>query len=141
MLKDLAEKYFYESGCNCAVSVFLAVAEDFNVEVSEETTKVVAAFGGGMGAGSTCGALTGAIAAVGLVYDPKSSYYKTIREELIKQFKERYKTLECSDLVKTYKVEYKGKLKCMELVQGALEILDDLFDEYLEKEPVAECSS
>jgi len=141
MLKDLTKKYFIDQNCNCAHAVFYAVADDFNIELTEQTKKVVAPFGGGMGAGCTCGALTGAVAAIGLVIDSKETYYKDIRVDLLKQFKERFQTFECVELTPKYKKDVFNTKKCYEIVEGTLEILDNLFDEYLENSDSAVCSS
>lgn len=141
MLKDLTKKYFIDLNCNCAHAVFYAVAEDFNIELTEQTKKVVAPFGGGMGAGCTCGALTGAVAAIGLVIDSKESFYKEIRVDLLKQFKDRFQSFECVELTPKYKKEVFNTKKCFEIVEGTLEILDELFDKYFESAEAPACSS
>jgi C_GCAxxG_C_C family probable redox protein len=56
----------FDDGCNCAESVFSAFLEG-DVPFSPESVCLATGFGGGMGAThKTCGAVTGAIMAMGL---------------------------------------------------------------------------
>jgi len=59
----------FKSGMNCAESVFEAFISTVDVGLPHETMCLMTGFGGGGGAfGDTCGALVGAIAALGAVY-------------------------------------------------------------------------
>lgn len=97
---DTAEKalsYFREgSGFNCAQAVLAAFASRLNLE--EETAfKTAAAFGGGIGrTGGNCGAVSGALIAIGLRYgavDMEDQDSKTDTYEKARQFLERFKAL------------------------------------------------
>ncbi len=63
--KEELAKGYYLQGCNCAQAVFLAFAEDLGLDATS-AAKIALSFGGGMGCGETCGALTGALMALGL---------------------------------------------------------------------------
>lgn len=104
--KDNAVKYF-RNHFNCAQSVFtvFGTAEGLT---EDQCLKVSCGFGGGMGRKQlTCGAVTGAIMAIGMKYgkamgDPeekKSETYARTRE-LISEFKKLHKTIECRELLK-----------------------------------------
>ncbi len=56
----------FKSGMNCAQAVICTYAKELNLD---ETTafKIAEGFGGGMGAGSVCGALTGVFTLLGLL--------------------------------------------------------------------------
>jgi C_GCAxxG_C_C family probable redox protein len=59
---------YFGSGYNCAQSVFAAFAADFDMPI-DTGLKVSCAFGGGMGRRQkTCGAVTGALMALGMKY-------------------------------------------------------------------------
>lgn len=59
---------FFASGFNCAESVALAVCQALGLDTSL-LPRMATGFGGGIaGSGATCGALVGAIMAVGLMY-------------------------------------------------------------------------
>ena len=60
---------------NCAEAIILAVDEEYKLNLPEEVVKSVAGFGGGMGAGSTCGYLTGAISALSLIFGPEAALW------------------------------------------------------------------
>ena len=70
----------FRAGLNCAESVFLAVISVVDTGLPSETMCLMTGFGGGGGHfGDTCGALAGAMAALGAVYgrreippDPKT---------------------------------------------------------------------
>jgi C_GCAxxG_C_C family probable redox protein len=79
-VKKRARKNF-TTGMNCAESVFEAVLSQLDVHLPPEIMCVMTGFGGGGGLfGDTCGALAGALAALGAVYgrrqvptDPKAA--------------------------------------------------------------------
>ena len=54
-------------GCNCAQIVFSYFAEKNGLDINK-ALKISSAFGGGMGKGDICGAITGAYMALGLIY-------------------------------------------------------------------------
>ena len=59
----------FRAGLNCAESVFEAFISVVDVELPHETMCLMTGFGGGGGLfGDTCGALVGAMAALGAVY-------------------------------------------------------------------------
>ncbi len=59
----------FDAGNNCAESVLRAFAADLGVEVEAAVVPLATGFGGGMGrAGDVCGALSGAVMALGLAF-------------------------------------------------------------------------
>lgn len=67
-MKTKAEKAiaYFNSGLNCAQSVFTAYAEEFNID-PELAISISCGFGGGMGRlQETCGAVTGAFMVLGM---------------------------------------------------------------------------
>jgi C_GCAxxG_C_C family probable redox protein len=94
-------------GYNCSQAVLLVLYEYlYPNEQNPVIPKVAAGFGGGMGrCGSVCGALTGAIMAVGLKYGANENnpqkkletYAKT--QALFKQFQKEHGSVMCRDLI------------------------------------------
>lgn len=135
-----------ESFCNgflCSQAILLAHCEKYGME-KEIALKLGAGFGGGMGrTGSTCGAVTGAIAVIGLkegttsVEDKvsKEKTYQTVRK-FVTRFEERYGSVICKELLgcnigdpEGYEyARQKGLFEnlCPKLVGGAVEILDEV---------------
>jgi C_GCAxxG_C_C family probable redox protein len=92
----------FGKGHSCAQAVFSAFAEQTGMDY-QAAVRVSSGFGGGMGMGSVCGAVTGAIMAIGLRYggiDPKAKGQtgKLVRE-FTDRFKAQHKSVNCRDLL------------------------------------------
>jgi C_GCAxxG_C_C family probable redox protein len=96
----------FKSGYNCAQSVFLAFAEDFNID-QETALKLSSSFGGGMGRlREVCGAVSSMFAIAGLKYgytspnndEAKAKHYELI-QTLAENFKSKYGTIICRELL------------------------------------------
>lgn len=73
-------------GCNCAQIVFSYFAEKNGLDINK-ALKISSAFGGGMGKGDVCGAITGAYMALGLIYgNDLENSDRSILKEKIKEF-------------------------------------------------------
>ena len=90
---------------NCAQSVFAALAEDLGLP-RETALRISACFGGGMRCGQTCGAVTGALMAIGMKYGSikeddmegkRAAYEKSL--PFIRAFQQRHGTLLCRELL------------------------------------------
>lgn len=105
------QKQEYAAGCfsggfNCAQAVFTAFSGDLGLE-PQSALRVACGFGGGMGhTGSTCGAVSGAVMAIGLKHgkcrpednDAKAKTYELVAE-FCKRFKEKHGSLLCTELL------------------------------------------
>jgi C_GCAxxG_C_C family probable redox protein len=139
---DKAEKLF-KDGFNCSQAVFSVFAGEMGIQV-ETAMKIACAFGGGMRLGNTCGAVTGALMAIGLKYGKSRSDENEARDKtyvLTKQFQDRFNqakgSVMCRDLLgydlSTPEGYEKAKenqafLKiCPGLVKDAVAILEEIF--------------
>jgi C_GCAxxG_C_C family probable redox protein len=94
---DSAVSHFLKS-MNCSQAIFETYAPLFGLD--EATARRIGTpFAGGMGIGSECGALTGALLVIGL--KDGNSHKKTFREVemLMKQFKSAHGSTGCSQLL------------------------------------------
>ncbi len=117
-------------GRNCAQCVLGACAEDFGYDV-EETDRIMRFFCGGMEQGETCGAVVGALCAIGL-----SDCGKEKALEFERKFRAAFGSLRCRELLgydfsdpsEAQAARDSGKTMslCPKLVAGALEILKDI---------------
>ena len=86
----------FKSDLNCAQSVLLAYAEDFNID-PEMALSVSCGFGGGMGRlQETCGAVTGAFMVLGIHNSKKYQSNKEKKEmtyAMIQEFNDRFISL------------------------------------------------
>jgi C_GCAxxG_C_C family probable redox protein len=100
---EAATRYF-DAGNNCAEAVLRAFAADSGLE--DQVVRLVTGFGGGMGrAGAACGALSGAVMAVGLHrgrLDPDDAGAKErcydVVADLRRQFQAACGATDCRDL-------------------------------------------
>lgn len=132
----------FKNRFNCAQSVLSVYAEEAGLD-REYALKLACGFGGGMARmGETCGAVTGAFMAIGLNFGatiPGDNSDKLRTFEMIGEFARRFKarhgSLLCKDLLGFDMSTPEGKETakqpgsfdiCPQLVQNAVEILEDL---------------
>ncbi|URZ05193.1 C-GCAxxG-C-C family (seleno)protein [Clostridium felsineum] len=110
---------FRKEGYNCAESIIKAFNEDTNSNIP---VAIGSPFGGGMCVGSTCGAITGTLMAIGSVKGRNTSQEKnnsrTLSREIVNRVREKYGTLECIELKK------KG-VTCEEIIKYAYDMLKE----------------
>jgi C_GCAxxG_C_C family probable redox protein len=102
--KKSAKDYFLK-GFNCSESTLLGISESLDKKC-KFIPQIASGFGAGFGRhGEVCGAISGSVMALGLVYgrkDPKDAGTKEktygIVDEYLKKFKEKYGTLSCREL-------------------------------------------
>jgi C_GCAxxG_C_C family probable redox protein len=96
----------FRSGFNCAQAVLTSFADRFDTD-KETLFKISNGFGGGMGRKQeVCGAVTGAILAIGLLHgrgeidsvEKQETTYRKVRE-LIDAFTKEFGTITCSELL------------------------------------------
>ena len=140
---ELAVSRFKE-GYNCAQAVFSVFAEELGFSC-DQAMKVANGFGGGLARqGDTCGAVTGAMMAVGLVQGSampdeaaKQRVYASIWG-LMADFRARHGSTVCRDLLGCDLATAEGREKahssgitktlCPELVASAVEIIEKNLD-------------
>jgi C_GCAxxG_C_C family probable redox protein len=129
-------------GFNCSQAVFSTLAEPLGFDRSL-ALKIASPFGGGIGrSGETCGAISGALMALGLKLgycepDPqaKDRVYILTRE-FMRRFQERYGALACKALIgfdlSTPEGLQKARqqavftTKCSQFIAGAVEIAEEM---------------
>ena len=130
---EVASKFL--SGGNCSQCVLCSCADILDYG-EDELQRIAAAFGGGMFRGDTCGAVTGALIALGMAYGDDSALLHDKVAEFREKFIERFGKLDCRDLV-GYDFGIPGERDkamaagatidlCPGLVVGAVEILEDI---------------
>lgn len=105
-------------GCNCAQIVFSYFAEKNSLDINK-ALKISSAFGGGMGKGDVCGAITGAYMALGLIYgNDLENSDRSILKEKIKEFDLEFQKISmerrCEDILG---VNVRDKEKVMEFAK------------------------
>ena len=142
----------FKEGYNCSQAVFCAFCDLTGMDM-DTAALLSSSFGGGIGRlREVCGAVSGALLALGLLRgysDPnapeeKIRHYKQI-QEFARRFSDKNGSIVCRDLLKGYEVkegvlpeprtpEFYTRRPCLRLIGEAAELLDDMFAEDLEKD-------
>ena len=106
-IRKIAEDYYRNGDFYCSEAVVKTIIDEFQIDVSEDVIKMASGFPVGMGGmGCTCGALTGGVMAIGLVYgrsqgkDPKVHKAMELSAKLYQIFCERHKVSCCKVLTR-----------------------------------------
>lgn len=121
-IREKAEK-LHKSGFNCAQSVLGACGEYTGLD--ENTALAVSAgFGGGVRSGEICGAISGAVMAIGMAQqkdpaDPETKAKIAAQtKELVKAFREKFGCVRCLELKQ-------AGVSCAELIEYASQLAED----------------
>jgi C_GCAxxG_C_C family probable redox protein len=135
MLLETVEKYYDKSfNLNCAETILYAANEEYSLNLEKDSLKIMASFGGGMGIESVCGAITGSLAALGIIFvkdkGHESDLIKSLSKEFFKRFQTEFDNKNCSEL----KAEYRNdEIRCSKMIYKSAEILEDIINENSEK--------
>lgn len=128
MLMDKINKYYTkEYDFNCAEVMIYAANDEYNMNLKGETFKTMSSFGGGMGVESVCGAITGSLAVIGILFTKEKAHegekVKNLCKEFFHKFETKLSTNNCSELKAKYRKEDIG---CRVMIETAAEILDEI---------------
>ena len=137
---EKALKSFNEA-FNCSQAVLSSFSEDFNMD-EKTSIKIASAFGGGIARnGETCGAVTGALMAIGLKHfntdllpDEAKMHVYSLSNRFMQEFKTRNGSVKCKELLgvdlstddgrKKMREENLSQKVCEKLVCDSAEILE-----------------
>ena len=122
MLREKAAYYYFTKGRSCAEGILLAANEEYGLNLTENEVQLFAGFRTGMGCGSTCGALTGAIGVLSRMYGKRDDF-KSLCAQFVSAFEKKMAcgTLDCSPIEAKYKTPEARCTKAVELTADALE--------------------
>lgn len=128
MLLQKVHKYYEKQyDLNCAEVIIYAANEEYNLKLDKKTLKTMAAFGGGMGIESVCGAISGALAVIGILFTKERAHEsdrnKLLAKEMFEKFEAKLGTSNCKDLKEQYKND---DVRCSIMIDAAGEILDEI---------------
>ena len=132
MLLETTMKYYDKKyDLNCAECILVAVNEEYDLNISKETLMTMSAFGGGMAIGSTCGAATGAIAALGIMFTKErghnSPHVREMTSKFLNEFNMKMNSLDCISLKENY---YDLENRCSKMMMVSAELLQEIINEY-----------
>ena len=128
----------FAAGGQCAQCTLVPWADGLGYD-EEELMRMAAAFAGGMFRGDTCGAVTGALIALGLAFGEDAPLTAEKTAEFQQRFTERFGSTICRELLgydfsvpgELEKARASGKMltDCSAFVRGASEILQDMLQD------------
>lgn len=128
MLIDKINKYYTKKyDFNCAEVLIYAASDEYNMNLKSETFKTMSSFGGGMGVESVCGAITGSLAVIGILFTKEKAHegnrVKKLCEEFFQKFEAKLGTDNCAKLKAKYRNE---DTSCRVMIETAAGILDEI---------------
>ncbi|ABK62384.1 MULTISPECIES: C-GCAxxG-C-C family (seleno)protein [Clostridium] len=129
MFIDVMKKYRDKSqyDLSCSESMIYAANEAYNLNLDTKTLKALAPFSGGMWTGTTCGAISGSLAVLGIMFTDKtahnSAHLKSLVIEFQDKFQKKLKSQSCNELKPMYRTEEEG---CNSIIFAAGEVLDEI---------------
>jgi C_GCAxxG_C_C family probable redox protein len=103
--------------------------EEFHLDLDESVLKIMAGFGGGMYQESTCGVVTGGIAALSLIFLDKSDL-ETVVLNYQNQVKQIFTSTECISIKPLHREDLN---RCSNVIDKAYQILRKTIIEAKEK--------
>ncbi|MBR1617006.1 C_GCAxxG_C_C family protein [bacterium] len=134
--ETLAPKYFQE-GNSCSEAIAMAAVELGYTGC--EIINMATSFSGGMGSGCLCGAVSGAQLVLGALHGKnKDNIARSLAREFYLRFTSIHKVTCCKVLTRNFKDFHSPERKnhCVNMVQTAGKILDDILVELKEKTSV-----
>ena len=111
-IRKIAENYYRTGGFYCSEAIVKAINDEFGLGYPEEVVRLASGFPIGIGgAGCTCGAVTGGVMAIGMVFgrekpgDPKIDRCLALSRELHNIFASRHGCLCCRTLTHGMKLK------------------------------------
>lgn len=130
LVELLSDGYGKAMDLNCAEKILYGANWAYDLKLSPESLKLSAGFGGGMGVGSVCGAISGSIMVLSHLYVTRNSHQnvrvKELEKEFITKFNSFYACTDCATLKGKY-VDDK-EIGCYYIILKAAEILDEIVE-------------
>jgi len=115
---------------NCAEILLLSANEKYELGLDNRFIKAVCPFGGGLQSEKTCGALLGALSAIGIMYAEDrpctNEKMKDLTKKLVEEFEKKFGAIDCKYIKEHYRSETEG---CGPVKIGAAEIFEGIIKE------------
>lgn len=128
MLTEKIEKYYSkEFDLNCAETMVYSANEEYGLNLDKRALKMASGFGGGMGIESVCGALTGGIMVLGVLFTKEKAHeserVKTLEKEFLSRYNDKMGDILCKPLKEKH---HNDEVRCLNVIKEAGAILDDI---------------
>jgi len=130
-LQQCCRTYYRDRDMNCAEAVILGADQWYELHLDPQSLRTAAGFGGGLSIGSLCGALSGAVMALGALFVRERAHedetIKTVTAAYLEEARRRFGSLLCIDLKAAMHTEEDG---CLAVVLAAAGLLEEIVQQY-----------
>ncbi|MGL4760256.1 MAG: C-GCAxxG-C-C family protein [Sarcina sp.] len=138
-VRETAEEYYRKGDFYCSEAVVKTIKDTFELDFSDEVIKMASGFPVGIGgSGCTCGAVSGGVMALGMVFgradakDPKVMKTMKLSAELHEKFREKRKFVCCKILTKGMDFGKKEHLEqCIAITGEVTQIVAEIIEREL----------
>lgn len=127
--QKLYENYI-EKDYNCAEALIRTASEEYKLGIKDEALRLMSGFGGGMGCGDACGALSSAISVISILFVADKAHatagFSDKCSEYCRRFEQQQGSTKCS-LIKEKNVA-EGR-RCLKTVEDAYALLEEFLME------------
>ncbi|MCT4605457.1 MAG: C-GCAxxG-C-C family protein [Marinisporobacter sp.] len=129
MLVEIMKKYRDPNkyDLSCSETIVYAANEAYDLKLDEKVFRAMAPFSGGMWIEEVCGAISGALAVLGILFTNnvahESDYLKKLTLEFFEKFHKKLGSINCTQLKDMHRTEDAG---CNKVIYVAGEILDEI---------------
>lgn len=129
-MKNKVQEYYIEKDFNCAETTLRLANARFDLGMTENETKMIGGFGGGMGCENVCGALCGGIAAISKLMIEERAHalegFGALCAEYVNRFEKEFGSTCCAKIKEKNFVE---GTRCKVTVEKNAEILEAYLEE------------
>jgi len=119
---------------NCSESMVAVANEAYSLGLDTTSLRLSSAFGGGMCVEEKCGAVTGALMVLGVLFVKERAHSTDSLKEIVRHFlydfESRMQSCDCRPLKDLYRSEETG---CMTVIESSLDILEETIEKYSNK--------
>lgn len=113
---------------NCAEVLLLSANEKYKLMIDDRFIKGVCPFGGGLQSESTCGALLGALAALGIMFTEDrpctNEKMKSLTRKYVQEFEKEFGSIDCKHIKEYHRSETEGcspvKIRAAEMFERVI---------------------
>lgn len=120
---------------NCAETMLNGCDECFGLGLDRKARKMAEPFGKGMYVEKTCGALTGGLMALGVLFaqdkPTENSLMKEAAREWVERFEARFDSLDCKAIKEKHRHPQE---KCAPVIMAAASLLEEIVESHRRKE-------
>ncbi len=135
-MKSIVDKYrnreLYD--LSCSETIVYVFNEKYELGLEGNALKAFAPFSGGMYIEDKCGAMTGGLAVIGMLFTNNvahdSKHIKPLTQGFIKEFEEAFASLNCDKIKETHRTETEG---CNPVIYMTVDLLESFINKHRDK--------